>query len=163
MSNRFRDVYESRCFFGDIMPLLRSLIWKELEGITPDLLPRINISKVYLLVRVQQEFSNKYIDETSVQDVQEYRRRLDCIIQTIKHLNKIEIEDGEQEDCSVCLCGFVANTEAWMMPCNHRFHSNCILKWLLDYNRSCPLCRCKLPDSANTIAGCERVEITPYF
>ncbi|ERN07069.1 hypothetical protein AMTR_s00019p00059140 [Amborella trichopoda] len=46
MSNRFRDIHESRCFLGDIMPLLRSLIWKELEGITPDLLPRINVSKV---------------------------------------------------------------------------------------------------------------------
>ncbi|KAL4181929.1 hypothetical protein AMTRI_Chr12g273530 [Amborella trichopoda] len=125
MSNRFRDIHESRCFLGDIMPLLRSLIWKELEGITPDLLPRINVSKVYAVVRVQQELSNKYIDETSVQDVQEYRR-----------------QNGEQEDCSACLCGFVANTEAWMMPCNHKFHSNCILKWLLDYNRSCPLCRC---------------------
>ncbi|KAL4197000.1 hypothetical protein AMTRI_Chr04g185970 [Amborella trichopoda] len=113
-----------------------------------DLLPCINVSKVYLVVRVQQEFSGKYMDES------------------------------KQEDCSMCLCRFVANTKTWVMPCNHKFHSKCILKWLVEYNRSCPLCRCQLRESTNrscplcrcqlrdspsTIAGCKRVEISPYF
>ncbi|KAL4181404.1 hypothetical protein AMTRI_Chr12g271040 [Amborella trichopoda] len=148
MSNRFRDIHKSRCFLGDIMPLLQNYLGGIRGHYARSSAP------------VQQELSNKYIDESSVQDAQEYQLHLDCVIQTIKHLNKIEIENGEQEDCSVCLCGFVANTETWILSCNHKFHSQCILKWPLDHNRSCPLCRCQLP---NAIAGRERVEITPYF
>ncbi|KAL4183300.1 hypothetical protein AMTRI_Chr11g154500 [Amborella trichopoda] len=50
----------------------------------------------------------------------------------------------ESKKIAVCLCGFVPSIETWVMPCNHKFHSNCILKRLVDYNRSCPLCRCQL-------------------
>ncbi|KAL4181405.1 hypothetical protein AMTRI_Chr12g271050 [Amborella trichopoda] len=155
--------HESRCFLGDIMPLLRNLIWEELGGITRDLLPHINASKVYLMVRVQQEFSNKYIDESSVQDIQEYQRRLNCVVQTIKHLNKIQRENGEQEDCSVCLCGFVANTETWMMPCSHKFRSNCIMKWLLDYNRSYPLCDANYQILLMPLLGVKEWRSLPFF
>ncbi|KAL4197118.1 hypothetical protein AMTRI_Chr04g186580 [Amborella trichopoda] len=38
-----------------------------------------------------------------------------------------------------------------------------VLGFVRNYNRSCPLCRCQLRDSSNSIAGYKRVEISPYF
>ncbi|KAG8061469.1 hypothetical protein GUJ93_ZPchr0003g17680 [Zizania palustris] len=62
--------------------------------------------------------------------------------------------------CSVCLEDFEMGTEAKEMPCQHKFHSHCILPWL-ELHSSCPICRFQLPseesknpcDSANGIVS----------
>ncbi|KAL5209780.1 hypothetical protein ABZP36_005403 [Zizania latifolia] len=46
--------------------------------------------------------------------------------------------------CSVCLEDFEMGTEAKEMPCQHKFHSHCILPWL-ELHSSCPICRFQLP------------------
>ncbi|XP_062212808.1 E3 ubiquitin-protein ligase SIRP1-like [Phragmites australis] len=46
--------------------------------------------------------------------------------------------------CSVCLEDFVMGKEAKEMPCQHKFHSHCILPWL-ELHSSCPVCRYQLP------------------
>ncbi|XP_006650785.1 E3 ubiquitin-protein ligase SIRP1-like [Oryza brachyantha] len=46
--------------------------------------------------------------------------------------------------CSVCLEDFEMGTEAKEMPCQHKFHSQCILPWL-ELHSSCPICRFQLP------------------
>uniref|UniRef100_M8BQP0 RING-type E3 ubiquitin transferase n=1 Tax=Aegilops tauschii TaxID=37682 RepID=M8BQP0_AEGTA len=46
--------------------------------------------------------------------------------------------------CTVCLEEFEMGTEAKEMPCQHKFHSNCILPWL-ELHSSCPICRFQLP------------------
>uniref|UniRef100_A0A7N4P4S1 E3 ubiquitin-protein ligase RNF181 n=1 Tax=Sarcophilus harrisii TaxID=9305 RepID=A0A7N4P4S1_SARHA len=55
---------------------------------------------------------------------------------------------GAQADkglkCPVCLLEFEEEQTALEMPCQHLFHSDCILPWLGKTN-SCPLCRCELP------------------
>ncbi|XP_056669369.1 E3 ubiquitin-protein ligase RNF181 isoform X1 [Monodelphis domestica] len=55
---------------------------------------------------------------------------------------------GAQADkglkCPVCLVEFEEGQTALEMPCQHLFHSDCILPWLGKTN-SCPLCRCELP------------------
>ncbi|XP_057482767.1 E3 ubiquitin-protein ligase MPSR1-like [Actinidia eriantha] len=52
------------------------------------------------------------------------------------------IEEGLE--CSICLGDFEVGGEAKAMPCNHRFHSVCIEKWL-GIHGSCPVCRYKMP------------------
>ncbi|CAI9781335.1 unnamed protein product [Fraxinus pennsylvanica] len=47
-------------------------------------------------------------------------------------------------NCAVCLEDFKEHTRARKMPCNHMFHSDCIVPWLLQHN-SCPVCRLRLP------------------
>jgi len=46
--------------------------------------------------------------------------------------------------CPVCLDEVAGGGEAREMPCEHRFHDQCILPWL-EMHSSCPVCRHQLP------------------
>ncbi|GLJ38576.1 hypothetical protein SUGI_0786450 [Cryptomeria japonica] len=46
--------------------------------------------------------------------------------------------------CPVCLSEFQENEKGRVLPnCNHRFHIDCIDKWLCS-NSTCPVCRAKI-------------------
>ncbi len=46
----------------------------------------------------------------------------------------------KNETCSICKELYTENEEIVLLGCNHKFHYNCINKWIND-NISCPLCR----------------------
>jgi len=43
-------------------------------------------------------------------------------------------------DCLVCMEKFTAGGSAVKLPCNHKFHEDCIKPWFAG-NRTCPVCR----------------------
>ncbi|XP_045831373.1 E3 ubiquitin protein ligase RIE1 [Trifolium pratense] len=46
----------------------------------------------------------------------------------------------EDAECCICLCTYEDGVELHTLPCNHHFHSSCIVKWL-KMNATCPLCK----------------------
>ncbi|KAM3364539.1 hypothetical protein ACQJBY_014721 [Aegilops geniculata] len=63
----------------------------------------------------------------------------------IASLKEVEADAGDGEgslgDCAICLDAFGAGKE---MPCGHRFHGECLERWL-GVHGSCPVCRHELP------------------
>lgn len=51
---------------------------------------------------------------------------------------------GEGHKCPVCLVEFEEEEEMKVLPCQHQFHTKCILTWL-EKVCSCPVCRFELP------------------
>uniref|UniRef100_A0A5B7AVG3 RING-type E3 ubiquitin transferase n=1 Tax=Davidia involucrata TaxID=16924 RepID=A0A5B7AVG3_DAVIN len=46
----------------------------------------------------------------------------------------------EDAECCICLSPYEDGVELHALPCNHHFHSTCIVKWL-KMNATCPLCK----------------------
>lgn len=62
---------------------------------------------------------------------------------SIEAMPRVEVcEDGVE--CVICLEEFELGGVAKEMPCKHRFHGDCIEKWLKIHG-SCPVCRFKMP------------------
>ncbi|XP_062110215.1 E3 ubiquitin protein ligase RIE1-like isoform X2 [Humulus lupulus] len=47
---------------------------------------------------------------------------------------------AEDSECCICLVSYDDGDELHALPCNHHFHSTCIVKWL-KMNATCPLCK----------------------
>lgn len=46
--------------------------------------------------------------------------------------------------CSICTEDFHKGEELRVLPCNHKFHPDCVDPWLLNVSGTCPLCRIDL-------------------
>ncbi|KAI5008147.1 E3 ubiquitin-protein ligase CIP8-like [Hordeum vulgare subsp. vulgare] len=62
-------------------------------------------------------------------------------IASLKEVQAPGGEGGSLGDCAICLDAFGAGKE---MPCGHRFHGECLERWL-GVHGSCPVCRHELP------------------
>ncbi|PPD68958.1 hypothetical protein GOBAR_DD34157 [Gossypium barbadense] len=56
----------------------------------------------------------------------------------------VRVEDGDQEDCMICLEELEVGFYASRMPCSHTFHGDCIENWLKQ-SHYCPFCRFEMP------------------
>lgn len=48
----------------------------------------------------------------------------------------------EEDDCSVCIDRLISGQIVVTLPCEHKFHSACLIPWLESHNH-CPFCRAK--------------------
>jgi len=66
------------------------------------------------------------------------------IVEKLPKLLITEQEVSEKVDCAVCKDEFTLNEEAIKLPCEHKYHVDCIHPWLKQHN-TCPVCRYELP------------------
>lgn len=61
------------------------------------------------------------------------------------------IDDSGTQGCSICTEDFERGQDQRVLPCDHRFHPECIDPWLLNVSGTCPLCRVDLrPQRSHT-------------
>ncbi|KAI4314151.1 hypothetical protein L6164_027086 [Bauhinia variegata] len=63
---------------------------------------------------------------------------------SIDDMPSVEIGEDEDGECVICLEEWEAGNVAKKMPCEHKFHPNCIEKWL-GIHGSCLVCRYQMP------------------
>lgn len=51
---------------------------------------------------------------------------------------------NDTQGCSICTEDFELGQDQRVLPCDHRFHPDCIDPWLLNVSGTCPLCRVDL-------------------
>ncbi|KAI4341480.1 hypothetical protein MLD38_026199 [Melastoma candidum] len=76
------------------------------------------------------------------------RSRLPASVSVVESLPcaVLSKEDVERNEllCPVCKDEFNAGDKAMQLPCNHQYHSDCIMMWL-ELRNTCPVCRFELP------------------
>ncbi|KAL2478483.1 RING-type domain-containing protein [Forsythia ovata] len=58
----------------------------------------------------------------------------------LEKVNKVKVDNPEQEECCICLNKPCVGEEILILPCLHTYHSKCIFDWLMK-SKLCPLCR----------------------
>ncbi|KAK1317897.1 NEP1-interacting protein-like 1 [Acorus calamus] len=61
-------------------------------------------------------------------------------LETVRYDQSAADEEEEEVVCPVCLQNFVVGEEIKSTPCGHRFHGECIFRWM-GRSRTCPMCR----------------------
>ncbi|MCJ1438848.1 hypothetical protein MMC27_008238 [Xylographa pallens] len=68
--------------------------------------------------------------------------------------------------CSVCTDEFIKGQNVRVLPCNHKFHPECIDPWLLNVSGTCPLCRVDLRPTTSPMdepEGGQELSPNPYL
>lgn len=65
-------------------------------------------------------------------------------IRMLPVVNVRPASDGQVLSCPICTEEFEFNEPAKRLPCDHMFHSNCVVPWLKSHC-TCPMCREELP------------------
>ena len=52
---------------------------------------------------------------------------------------KSESSDASNFSCPICTDDFIKGQDIRVLPCNHKFHPDCIDPWLLNVSGTCPL------------------------
>lgn len=65
-------------------------------------------------------------------------------VETASASNADGTDEAGHLGCSICTEDFSKGEEVRVLPCNHKFHPDCVDPWLLNVSGTCPLCRIDL-------------------
>lgn len=78
--------------------------------------------------------------------------------------NNEPVEDNNL-GCSICTEDFSVGQDVRVLPCNHKYHPQCVDPWLVNVSGTCPLCRLDLrpreEEEAPNDDGTDMYEIAP--
>ncbi|KAF9697421.1 hypothetical protein EKO04_004952 [Ascochyta lentis] len=64
--------------------------------------------------------------------------------------------------CTICTEDFEKGQDIRVLPCDHKFHPDCVDPWLLNVSGTCPLCRVDLrPTTTNDSSNSHADELAP--
>lgn len=64
--------------------------------------------------------------------------------------------------CTICTEDFEKGQDIRVLPCDHKFHPDCVDPWLLNVSGTCPLCRVDLrPTTTNDSSNSQGDELAP--
>ncbi|KAJ4993138.1 E3 ubiquitin-protein ligase [Stagonosporopsis vannaccii] len=73
-----------------------------------------------------------------------------------------EASKEENLGCSICTEDFEKGQDIRVLPCDHKFHPDCVDPWLLNVSGTCPLCRVDLrPTKTNESTTSQAEELAP--
>jgi len=96
---------------------------------------------IYYFVVENRNINNlltNFINNNNIQEVE------DSSILTEEEVNRIPlitIEEELEDECSICFESIPIGSSIYNIPCSHKFHLDCLKSQLINYNRTCPLCR----------------------
>lgn len=116
-------------------------------------------AQIRMISRGLMRLLAEFIEEQQLQQNRNQRAGL-----TEEQINALPIEKfyapiivgpEEAETCSICIDEFKGEQDLRRLPCNHRFHKNCIDEWL-KISSLCPNCKADIiPDRAQAPAAQE--------
>lgn len=131
--------------FNEVNELLYDFYVHYNINITLEEIINTRIQIIYInesnLSNLVMNYINNYLhnNETSIEEeVQENTRLSEEEVNTIP---LITIEEELEDNCSICFESIPIGSMIYNIPCNHKFHINCLKPQLINYNRKCPLCR----------------------
>ncbi|KAL6223000.1 hypothetical protein ACLB2K_006390 [Fragaria x ananassa] len=122
LSQFFSQLYTISIIFFTLFALEVVILVRSITGLKPNSEKRVITTAQYL----------KLIDQKNP---------------TVSYSSKKKNLLRAHEECSVCLSEFEEGEKIRQLKCKHRFHKDCVDKWLQQYWAKCPLCRTKVvPD-----------------
>ncbi|KZF22784.1 hypothetical protein L228DRAFT_135944 [Xylona heveae TC161] len=82
-------------------------------------------------------------------------------VSSADHLEEHQPATNSNEEgltCSICTDEFVKGQDIRVLPCNHKFHPECVDPWLLNVSGTCPLCRIDLRPTTSRTSENDRQE-----
>ncbi|KAF2993404.1 hypothetical protein E8E13_001712 [Curvularia kusanoi] len=73
-----------------------------------------------------------------------------------------EASNDDALGCTICTEDFEKGQDIRVLPCDHKFHPECVDPWLLNVSGTCPLCRVDLrPTKTNESSTSQTDELAP--
>jgi hypothetical protein len=93
-----------------------------------------------------------YICCPNVLGIKKIRKASPRLIKKVTKSKKFDESLGipkEDANCAICLSDYEKDEEIRFLRCNHHFHSECIMEWLVK-NMSCPFCKQEIDKTEET-------------
>lgn len=82
------------------------------------------------------------IGATGVHPARASRRLLtEAQVRRLPHEIYVKDENEDQHGCAICIDEYQDGDTLQVLPCAHKFHTDCIVPWLTERQAKCPLCK----------------------
>ena len=101
-----------------------------------------SISNIFTIITDNNLINENELQENELQDI-----IVTVDDKDLENLKKIKLTKKLNLNCSICMDAMKKNDEIIELKCSHKYHANCILKYLKEYNHRCPVCRIEIGDA----------------